>query len=62
MSSYVKYYNNNQIYYKGFAERWAKWSKSASLSSDELEGISKFFKAVAKRFGLITEFRELGII
>jgi hypothetical protein len=48
--------------YREFAERWARWSKSVTLSSDEIQGTSKFFYDIAVRFGLITEFREIGVI
>jgi hypothetical protein len=27
----------------------------------EVEGMAKFFKPIAKRFGLVQEFAELGI-
>ena len=62
MSKYVVYYNKNQKVYKELGERWARWSKSVQLSNNEIQGISKFFKGIAVRFGLIGEFRELGII
>lgn len=62
MSSYVRYYNKNQKVYKELAERWARWAKTATLSSDEIRGTSKFFKDIGVRFGLVTEFKELGVI
>lgn len=62
MSQYTRYYNTRQIMYRSLANRWIKWAATANLTEKELEGISLFFKSVAKRFGLITEFRELGII
>jgi hypothetical protein len=36
--------------------------KTVKLTPDEVKGTSKFFKDIAVRFGLITEFRELGVI
>ena len=61
MSNYVKWYNNRKDFYKIFAERWAAWAEGASLTATEAEGMAKFFKCIAKRFGLIQEFTELGI-
>lgn len=62
MSKYVRYYNKNQQAYRELAERWAKWAKTTTLTPDEIRGTSKFFKDIAIRFGLITEFREIGVI
>ena len=62
MSKYVCYYSAKKIFYREFATRWAKWAKTANLSNIEIIGISLFFTQVAKRFGLICEFRELGVI
>lgn len=62
MSRYICYYNKNQKAYRELAERWAKWAKSVQLTSDEIKGTSKFFKDIAIRFGLVREFRELGVI
>ena len=62
MSSYVKYYNNRKDFYKTFATRWAAWAEGANLSTTETDGMSKFFKSIAKRFGLMQEFVELGVI
>lgn len=61
MSSYVRYYNNRKDFYKIFATRWAAWAENAELSKVEAEGMTKFFKSIAKRFGLTQEFAELGI-
>ncbi len=62
MSKYVVYYNKNQKVYKELAERWAKWAKTVKLTPEEVRGTSKFFYDIAVRFGLVTEFRELGVI
>jgi hypothetical protein len=47
--------------YRDLANRWVKWAASAKLTEQEVIGISKFFKTIAVRFGLIREFRELGL-
>ena len=62
MSRYIVYYSGRKIMYRELAERWARWAKTAKLSPEEIRGTSKFFKDIAVRFGLITEFRELGVI
>ena len=62
MSKYVCYYSARKIFYRELAEKWAKWSATTQLTETEIQGISKFFWQLARRFGLIGEFRELGII
>ena len=62
MSKYVIYYTTRKTMCRELAEHWAKWSTTVSLSESETEGISKFFYSLARRFGLIGEFKELGII
>ena len=61
MSNYVKYYNDRKSFYKTFATRWAAWAEGAVLTEAEVEGMAKFFKSIARRFGLIQEFAELGV-
>ncbi len=62
MSSYTRYYNSKQITYRMLATKWNKWASTTTLTNIELEGTKKFFYSIAKRFGLIKEFRELGVI
>ena len=62
MGRYVIYYSGRKEMYRELAERWARWAKSVKLTPDEIRGTSKFFYDIAVRFGLITEFRELGVI
>jgi hypothetical protein len=62
MSKYVVYYNVRQDMYREMAARWAKWSSAANLSGDQRHGMGLFFKSIGRRFGLINEFRELGVI
>ena len=62
MSNYIRYYNKNQKVSRELAERWSRWAKSVPLTPDEIRGTSKFFKDIAVRFGLVLEFRELGVI
>lgn len=62
MSRYVCYYSARKVFYRELAWRWSKWAATANLTETEIEGISKFFWSLARRFGLISEFRELGVI
>ena len=62
MSNYVKWYNNRKDFYKTFATRWASWASDANLTETEVTGMTKFFKPIAKRFGLTQDFAELGIL
>lgn len=62
MSKYTMYYKTRQHTYRDLAIKWHKWSVDADLTSAELEGISKFFYPIAKRFGLIKEFRDLNLL
>jgi hypothetical protein len=61
MSKYVRYYNDRKDFYITFASRWAAWAEGADLTAVEIEGMSKFFKAIARRFGLTQEFAKLGV-
>ena len=62
MSNYVRYYNNRKNFYKTFATSWASWAVRSKLTAVEHEGMSKFFKPIAVRFGLVQYFTELGIL
>ena len=62
MSKYVKYYSDRQDSYRTLATMCVNWMKNSQPSSTELEGVSKFFTHIGKRFGLLSEFKKLGII
>lgn len=62
MSKYVCYYSARKTFYREMAEKWCRWREGATLTQSESDGISKFFFGLARRFGLIGEFREMGII
>lgn len=62
MSRYTMYYKTKQDTYRGLAIKWHNWAATADLTSYEIEGISKFFYPLARRFGLIREFKEIGIL
>lgn len=62
MSRYVCYYSGRKGMYRDLAARWAKWAETSNLTEEQKRGVSMFFKAIARRFGLINEFREIGVI
>lgn len=62
MSKYTRYYNTHKDMYRSMALRWAKWSATSDLTSQKRHGVAMFFLTIAKRFGLVQEFRDLGVI
>ena len=62
MSNYIIYYNTRQHMYRAMAEHWKAWSTTAGLSESQQRGMSLFFRHIGKRFGLIKEFKEIGVI
>lgn len=62
MSRYVVYYSVRKEMYREMVERWKRWSENTNLTEDQRSGMSLFFYQIARRFGLVTEFRELGVI
>ena len=62
MSKYVIYYNTRQHMYRELAHAWKSWADTADLSEVQQIGMSFFFKHIGRRFGLIQEFREIGVI
>lgn len=62
MSKYTQYYNSGKTTYYHMAARWAEWAKTANLTEAEITGMTKFFRSIAKRFGLINELKQLGIL
>jgi hypothetical protein len=62
MSSYTVYYSSRKDMYKNLAVRWSKWAADSNLTVSERKGVAMFFKSIAVRFGLVNEFREIGVI
>jgi hypothetical protein len=48
--------------YRELAVRWAKWAVTNDLTKEEVKGMFKFFRQLGRRFGLINEFKEIGVI
>jgi hypothetical protein len=62
MSRYTTYYKRSKQDLRALATAWSKWAEGAQLLEDEKTGIALFFKSKAKRFGLINELKEIGVI
>ena len=62
MSKYVIYYNTRQYMYRELATKWKAWADTSDLSESQQRGMSLFFRHIGKRFGLINEFKEIGVI
>jgi hypothetical protein len=62
MSKYVIYYSTRQHMYRELATTWKTWADEAHLSESQLRGMALFFQHIGKRFGLIKEFKEIGVI
>lgn len=62
MSRYVIYYNTRQHMYRELARNWKAWADSTDLAEAQQMGMSIFFRYIGKRFGLINEFKDIGVI
>ena len=62
MSKYTIYYNARQEMYRDFAANWAKATATMNLTERQKRGMALFFRPIAKRFGLVSEFRDLGVL
>jgi hypothetical protein len=62
MSKYSIYYSGRKVMYRDMATRWSRWSETSEITEQERTGISKFFKDIGVRFGLLKEFKEIGVI
>lgn len=62
MSRYVIYYNTRQHMFRELASQWKSWAEDTNLTDDQTRGMALFFRHIGKRFGLIQEFRDIGVI
>lgn len=62
MSKYVIYYSTRQDMYKKLAVQWKAWADTSDLSESQRRGMSLFFRHIGRRFGLINEFKDVGVI
>lgn len=61
MSKAFKVINNKQDA-RNMAIAWQNWQAKHNLSYDELFKYNSFFTSIGKKFNLLTEFKENGII
>ncbi len=62
MSKYTIYYSTRQDMYRKLAQHWKSWAVDANLSESEVKGMALFFRHIGDRFGLITEFKDMGVV
>lgn len=62
MSKYTTYYNDRQQMYRNLAESWLRITSTMNLTEEQRRGMSLFFRHIGKRFGLINEFKDIGVI
>jgi hypothetical protein len=62
MSKYTTYYKARQIMYKDLAINWSKFTKDMNLTDLQRTGMRLFFTPIARRFGLIKEFKNIGVL
>lgn len=62
MSKYVIYYSGRKEMYRDMATRWNRWASETNLTNEQRTGVALFFRSIGRRFGLISEFREIGVI
>jgi hypothetical protein len=48
--------------YREFASIWANLVAKNDLQDYQREGMALFFKPIARRFGLIGEFKDIGVL
>lgn len=62
MSKYTTYYNSRKKQYRDFAVNWTELTATFPLTEEQRRGMSLFFRPIGKRFGLIQEFKNIGVI
>lgn len=62
MSKYTMYYNSRQAQYREFATNWIKSVAAMELTERQKRGMALFFRPIGKRFGLLKEFKDIGVI
>ncbi len=62
MSKYTTYYNERQQMFREFAANWARATEHLDLTDLQRVGMALFFRPFARRFGLVKEFKRLGVL
>jgi hypothetical protein len=48
--------------FRELARQWKAWAEGTQLSENQVRGMAVFFRHIGKRFGLINEFKDIGVI
>jgi hypothetical protein len=48
--------------YKDLATNWVKFTENVELTDYQHKGMALFFKPIARRFGLVKEFKDVGVL
>jgi hypothetical protein len=48
--------------FRELARQWKAWAEGTQLSESQVRGMAVFFRHIGKRFGLINEFKDIGVI
>jgi hypothetical protein len=48
--------------YKDLAVSWCKFAGSLNLTDLQKTGMRLFFRPIARRFGLVKEFKNIGVL
>lgn len=62
MSKYTMYYDRKKNQYRDFATNWAKLAADMNLTERQKRGMVLFFRPIARRFGLVQDFKDIGVI
>ena len=62
MSKYTTYYKSKQLEYRSLAVNWSIFADSHKIPGYQRRGMALFFRPIARRFGLVSAFKKIGII
>lgn len=62
MSRYTVYYTDKQQVFREFAHLWKQHIETLDLTDTQRKGMALFFSSIGRRFGLMKEFRGIGVI
>ena len=62
MSRYTIYYSTRRDMYRKLATSWSEAARGFDLTEEQRRGMRLFFRHIGKRFGLINEFKNIGVI
>jgi hypothetical protein len=62
MSKYTTYYNERQQMFRELAINWSIFAMARHLTDIQTKGMKVFFRSIGKRFGLLTDFKKIGVI